>query len=94
MSRILLHYVLPLILPLLLYCIWLGIHRRRRQAAGAPLPEGWGLRDAPWTWLFITGIALLGASLVSLALLGSSPPESKYVPHSIVDGEIVPSRTE
>ena len=94
MSRILLHYVLPLILPLLLYCIWLGIHRRRRQAAGAPLPEGWGLRDAPWTWLFIIGIALLGASLVSLALLGSSPPESKYVPSSIVDGEIVPSRTE
>ena len=94
MSRILLHYVLPLILPLLLYCIWLGIHRRRRQAAGAPLPEGWGLRDAPWTWLFISGIALLGASLVSLALLGSSPPESKYVPLSIVDGEIVPSRTE
>ena len=94
MSRILVHYVLPLVLPFLLYCIWLAVHRRRRQASGAAVPEGWGLRDAPWTWLFIGGIALLGASLVSLALLGSSPPESKYVPPSIVDGEIVPSRTE
>ncbi len=94
MSRILLSYVLPLILPLLLYCIWLAVHRWRRQASGAAVPEAWGLRDAPWTWLFIGGIALLGASLVSLALLGSSPPESKYVPSSIVDGEIVPSHTE
>ncbi len=94
MSRILISYILPLILPFLLYSIWLGVHRRRRRAAGAALPEGWGLRDAPWTWLFISGIALLGASLVGLALLGSSPPSAKYVPPSIVDGEIVPSHTE
>ena len=94
MSRILLQFVLPLILPILLYCIWLGVHRWRQRAAGAPVPEGLGLRDAPWTWLFISGVTLLGATLVALALFGSNPTDSKYVPPSIVDGKIVPAHTE
>ena len=49
MSRILLHYVVPLLLPFVIYGAWLALARRGTRPAGAAGAHDW--RDAPWTWL-------------------------------------------
>ncbi len=89
MSRIFLHYIVPLLLPFVVYGVWLALARRRAGPAGA---RDW--RDAPWTWLAIAGMGLLIMSLVGLALVSGSPPGGTYVPPQYIDGEIVPGRVE
>ncbi len=72
MKRILLHYVLPIVLPFIVYGIWLALARRKAQSAstaGAAAPT-W--RDAPWMWLLIAGLGLMIAGLVALALTGGT----------------------
>ncbi len=72
MTRILLHYVLPILLPFIVYGVWLALARRKAQSAsmaGAAAPV-W--RDAPWTWLLIAGLGLACVGLVALALTGGT----------------------
>ena len=57
--------VLPLVLPFLLYGIYLTLARRKASAAGAPAPPGW--QDAPWVWIASAGMALLIVSLFASA---------------------------
>ncbi len=89
MIRIFLHYIVPLLLPFVIYGGWLALARRRAGPAGA---RDW--RDAPWTWLAITGLGLLSMSLVGLALMSGSPPGGTYIAPQYIDGEIVPGRVE
>ncbi len=92
MSRMFLHYVLPILLPFLVYGAWLVLSRRKAQLAGEDAEHEW--REAPWTWLLIAGLGLLIASLVGLALVEGDPRGKTYVPPQFIDGEIVPARTE
>ncbi len=92
MSRIVLQYVLPLLVPFVIYGAWLALSRSKARPAGADAAPEW--REAPWTWLLIAGLGLLIASLVGLALVDGASPEKTYVPPQFIDGEIVPARTE
>ena len=92
MTRIILQYVLPLLVPFVIYGAWLALSRSKARPAGADAAPEW--REAPWTWLLIAGLGLLIASLVGLALLGGDPPGKTYVAPQFIDGEIVPGRTE
>ena len=92
MTRILLHYVLPIVLPFVIYGVWLALARRKARPAGAAATPDW--RDAPWVWLLIAGGGLVAVSLVALALTGGNPPGETYIPPHLIDGEIVPGRTE
>ena len=92
MKRILLNYLLPIVLPLVIYGIWLALARRKARQAGATDMPDW--RSAPWTWLVIAGICLVSLSLVVLALVGDEPVEGTYVPPTYIDGEIVPGHIE
>ncbi len=92
MRRILLNYLLPLLLPLVVYGIWLALARRKARLAGAAEVPGWG--NAPWTWLLVAGIGLVSVGLVTLALVGDGPTGGTYVPPQFIDGEIVPGRME
>ncbi len=69
MTRILLHYVLPILLPFIVYGVWRALARRKAQSASAAAPV-W--RDAPWTWLLIAGLGLACVGLVALALTGGT----------------------
>jgi Family of unknown function (DUF6111) len=82
MLRILLQYVLPLLLPFLLYLIY------------ARLAHKSAVDDAPWLVLAATGVGLLVVSLVSWTLLSGSEPGQTYVPARIEDGRLVPGTTE
>jgi hypothetical protein len=81
MLRILLQYVLPLVLPFLVYLVY----ARLAQKPGS---------DAPWIGLAAAGVALMAVSLVTWGLLSGSDPSETYVPARFEDGELVPGTTE
>ncbi len=88
MTRILLTYVLPLILPALVWYLW---HQfRPRRAGQIEAKTGWSA--APWPQLSVAGLVLLAATLGAYAVLVGGEPGEVYKPARMVDGEIVPGR--
>jgi len=90
MSRILLHYVLPLVLPLTLYMSYIMYHRSRAQRAGDELPA------FEKTHVFISVIAgflLMFAGLAWFAVAsGETPGEGQYQSPRYEGGKIVPHK--
>jgi len=82
MIRILLTIVLPLLLPTLLYLLWLAASRR----AAFAMPVPW--RDMPWVWLAAAGIVLAALLLFFINVRVGS--QGAYVPPKYIDGRIVP----
>jgi hypothetical protein len=66
MARLLI-VVGSLLLPFLVYLLWLALSRRKEQLAAAGRLPAW--QALPWTWLIIAGVLLMGATLVTLRLL-------------------------
>jgi bacteriorhodopsin len=90
MSRALLQYLLPLILPTVLYFIWaLAI---RDSGSGKKLATI--LREGPWFWLIVAGMLLAGASLVFTALSRGGDPGGRYIAPRLEDGRVVPGHIE
>jgi hypothetical protein len=84
MLRVLLNYLLPLLLPFVVYFAYIGLTRGR--------VPGW-LDRTPWLVLLVTGVVLLAASLVAWSLWSGAATDEIYLPPRIQDGEIVPGRT-
>lgn len=80
MTRILLTYVVPLVLPAVAWYVW-----NRLSGPGRP---GWSA--APWPALGASGVALLAATLGALALLTGAGPGEVYAPAQFIDGEVAP----
>ncbi len=89
--RIFLTQVLPLLLPLAIYLIWLRRARRNAAATGAVMPA---VRDAPWLWMVGAALAAVAAGTVLLALTTGEEPGGVYIPPHVEDGEIVPGHIE
>lgn len=90
MTRILLQYLLPLLLPIALYLLWAWWANRRKAAGEAPLD----LQDGPWFWLILAGVVLAGAGLALTAVMGGWEPGGTYQAPRWEDGKIVPGRIE
>jgi hypothetical protein len=86
MSRILLTYLLPLVLPTAIYVAWVWYARATHQGDGE-LP---GLRKGPMFWCLLAGFALMVAGLVTVAMLTGAPPGSTYEPPRYEGGKVVP----
>ena len=54
--------ILPLILPFLLYALYVTMARRRARLAGEGNLPRW--QDAPWHWIVAASVLLLVASLI------------------------------
>lgn len=91
MIRILIEYVLPLLLPSLLYVAWWNLYGRRAAAAGGTPAL---LREGPWFWLILAGLGLAAAALIAGALMGGSEPGGTYIPPRLEDGRVIPGRVE
>ena len=85
MTRILLQYILPLILPMILYSVYITIARRKN-------PENpMSFFDGPWVAAVILGLLLMIGGLVAVALLDTKGnPGEVYQPPRMEDGRVVP----
>ncbi len=84
MARVFLTIVLPLLLPTLLYLLWLMATERAPIAA----PGAW--RELPWPWLLGAGV-VLAALLLWVVVVGlGGPTQGTYVPPHYIDGRVVP----
>lgn len=97
-------YLLPLLLPTVVYMLWRIWHERAtapgRVSGAADTPvEGdsatlpaseiaW--RDAPWLWLAIAGIGLMAVVMLIGAFIHDTAPALRYVPPHIENGKVVP----
>ena len=90
MTRLLLNYLLPLILPTLLFLLWAWF-ARRRQASGGVAQQ---LSSGPWFWLIMAGVVLAAGGLIYTALTHGGDPGGIYVAPRFEDGRVVPGRIE
>ena len=84
MLRILLQYLLPLLLPFLVYLAYVALTRGRAA--------GW-LDDAPWLHLAAAGVVLMAASLLTWGMMSGAPIDQVYIPPRFEDGRVVPGTT-
>ena len=103
MVRILISYILPLVLPTILYFGWASWVRKKIAAQHAqanaendPITaEEIAAYDikAPWFRLILAGIILMGIGLMLSVVLGpKNPPDSVYQAPRIENGKIVPGQ--
>ena len=87
MSRVLLQFLLPLLLPAAIYFGWIWLARRtgKGQAGGVT-----SLQEGTWFWLVAAGLALMVAGLVFTALIGQGHVEGTYEPPRFEGGRVVP----
>ena len=90
MTRKLLTVILPLVLPFLIYWVYLALARRKARLAGEGRLPGW--QDAPWTWIIGSGALLMATALVWLRLQSGVEPGVKLEPPRLIEGEVEPSR--
>lgn len=83
MIRVFLFYLIPFLLPFVMYAIYLYFDRR---AGGT---KGWKLTSA--SIVAIIGLLLMSISLFILGLTTGSPPEGTYVPPQFKDGKLIDS---
>lgn len=85
--RILIEYVVPILLPSLLWIFWLAWAQRRARATARSGPA-W--HSVPWTWLLAAGFAL--AMLIAVGgTLMSGYGTGRYHPAAVDEhGHIIP----
>lgn len=86
MIRVFFTYLLPLLLPMAVYFMFMLPARRRAKARG----EEGSWEKTPWLLLGSAGVALLGLTLGMLALHDGEPPWSHYEPPHMEGGHIMP----
>jgi hypothetical protein len=89
MPRVLLTIVLPLILPTVVYLIWVTTLRR----PSSPGTEArWGA--LPWVWLAGAGVVLLAIVLFVVTVHFGATQQGVYVPPRWQNGHIIPGHIE
>ncbi|HVZ03505.1 DUF6111 family protein [Hyphomicrobium sp.] len=87
MIRIVVENVFFFLLPTLLYIAWVAF--RSDEWAGLPAV----MRQAPLLRLFIAGAALMLTTLITFSSRTYNAPQDVYVPQSMHDGKLEPSRS-
>jgi hypothetical protein len=88
MLRVFLTIVLPLLLPTVLYLLWVSFFGETRE--GGALPR----TATPWIWLAGAGVVLLAIVLVIVTVSFGEPQEGVYVAPRWEDGRIIPGHIE
>ena len=85
MTRIFLTYVLPLLLPTLIYMAWVGYARKKHDNDDTPP----ALRKGPLFWCLLAGFMLMAGGLISIALMSGDPPDSGQCPERHLPLQVV-----
>jgi len=88
MLRELLTLVVPLLLPTLLYLLWL----RAVRWSAADGAVAW--QKLPWVWLAATGVALTALVLFVVTVGFGTTRPGIYIPPHVENGRIVPGHIE
>jgi hypothetical protein len=88
--RVFFTIVVPLLLPTLLYMVYLFFVRPRFVGPQGQTQES----PIPWLWLAAIGGVLAVATFFAVAELDGAPPGSRYEPARVIDGEIEPGHFE
>lgn len=103
MARILISFVLPFVMPTVIYFLWTAWVRKKIMAqhakdgdANADITadevEAYEIR-APWLRLIIAGVVLMLVTLMLSVLISpKNPPGSVYQPPYEQNGKIVPGQ--
>ena len=90
MTRLLLKYILPLVLPTAAYLAWVWYYRKRAEELGGKPPE---VTRGALFWCLVSGLGLMIASLLTLAATGGvGPGEGGYQSPRLEDGRIIPPK--
>ena len=87
MIRIVLEYLLPLLLPTLVWLAWAWLMRHARQKGNH---DWW--QEGPWFWLVVAGFVALVAVLGMTAVTGTGKPGQTYEAPYLKDGQVVPGQ--
>jgi hypothetical protein len=90
-SRVIVEFLMPLLLPAIVFLAWVLLSHRR---PGQDRSVAERLRDGPWTWLIAASILLLMTVLGITALTGGAPAGAKYRAPHLEDGKVVPGTFE
>ena len=90
MSRVLLQYILPLLLPTAIFVLWLWFTTGREDKREEFVAR---LQAGPWFWLVVSGIVLVAAVMIWAGLSQGSDPGKVYVPPRFEGGRILPGET-
>jgi len=90
MVRKLLLFVLPIVLPILTYWVYMLLARRKAALAQSGDLPGW--QDAPWTLIAASAFVLMLGGLVAFRFTGSHEAGTKLEPPRYIDGVVEPSR--
>ncbi len=90
MTRILLQYLLPILLPALMFVAWIYSTREHEEAAHETVAR---IREGPWFWLIVGGVALMAIGLAYIAFEGAAPGSVYHAPR-YEDGRIIPGHAE
>ena len=92
MLRQIIQIGLPLILPFVIYGLWLKWARMKAIREGHDIVPPWN--KGPWLWLFAAGVALTAGILIFTALETGAPPDSIYHAPALRDGVVQPGYFE
>jgi hypothetical protein len=90
MTRLVLTVLLPLLLPTLLYVLWLAAAGPAHPAHPAHPAGASPRRPLPWPWLLAAGLLLTAAMLYLVGTRLGGTPDGVYVPPKYIDGQVVP----
>ena len=91
MSRVVLEFLMPMLLPVVVFVAWVLLSHRRPDQDRSVAER---LRDGPWAWLILASVVVLAALLGIAAVTGGAPAGAKYRPPHVEDGKLVPGTFE
>lgn len=88
MLRAILTYLLPFLLPAIVFFIWVWFRARYAERHGGTPPK---VEQGHYFWLTLAGGVLVLMTLGATALLSEGGrPGDTYMPPRVIDGKVVP----
>jgi hypothetical protein len=82
MTRVFFMYIIPIVLPSILFFCWAAFIRKDAVLA----------RTGPWFGLIIAGLCLMSLGLAITAITGGATPGGQYQAPYVKDGKIIPGQ--
>lgn len=91
MTRIIVTYLVPFLLPLAGYSLWIWYRTIYARTHGGEAPA---FEKGPWPLMLFLGAVLALLTLGVGAVLTGGDPDDEYIPARMEDGKLVPGRME